>query len=130
MHLASQKDVEGVLAKGENIKGNVLVDETASIDPTAIVGPNVVVGPRCKIGKGCKISNTTLLADSKVDSYTLIDGSIIGWKSTIGKWCRITNLAVIAEDVQVKDESYLNGTKVLPHKGVAGVYPNVDTILM
>jgi len=39
-------------------------------------------------------------------------------------------LTVIAEDVQVKDESYLNGTKVLPHKGIAGVYPEPDTILM
>ena len=48
----------------------------------------------------------------------------------MGSWCRITGLTVIAEDVQVKDESYLNGTKVLPHKGIAGVYPEPDTIVM
>ena len=107
-----------------------MVHETAVIDPTASVGPNVVVGAGCKIGAGAKVSNTTLLAGSAVGDHSYVDGSIIGWKSTIGKWCRLTSLSVIAEDVQVKDTSYLNGTKVLPHKGINGVFPTVDTIIM
>ena len=55
LHLASLAEQDGVLAKGDHIKGNVLVDASATIDPTAVVGPNVVVGPNCKIGPGCKI---------------------------------------------------------------------------
>lgn len=43
------------LAKGDNIKGNVLVGEGATIDPTAVVGPNVTIGPGCKVGAGSKI---------------------------------------------------------------------------
>ena len=131
MYLQSQKENRsGILAEGDNIIGNVMIDSTATIHPEAQIGPNVVVGPGCKIGAGTKISNTTLLAGSSVDAYSYVDGSIIGWKSSIGKWCRVTSLAVIAEDVQGKNETFLNGTKVLPHKGINGSHPEVGKIIM
>merc|ERR1719329_145059 len=112
--------MKGQLATGPNIKGNVIIDASATIDPSSTIGPNVVIGANCKVGPGNCIKGSTLLAGSKVDSYSLVDGSIVGWSSSIGKWCRVTSLTVIAEDVQIKDETYLNGTKVLPHKGVNG----------
>ena len=37
---------------------------------------------------------------------------------TIGAWARLENVTVLGEDVQVGDELYLNGAKVLPHKGI------------
>lgn len=58
-----------------------------------------MIGAGCEVGPGCKISNSTMLAGSKVSAYSLMDGSILGWKSSIGKWCRVTSLCVIAEDV-------------------------------
>ena len=97
MHLASLDSKE--LAHGDNIKGNVMVHESASIDPQALVGPNVVLGANCKVGAGSRISNSTMFAGSAVAAYSYMDGSILGWNSTVGKWCRITSLAVIAEDV-------------------------------
>lgn len=75
-----------------------------------------------------RISNSTILGNSVVKPYSLIQGSIIGWKNTIGSWVRITQLVCTAEDVQVSDESSLTGTKILPHKGVTGVHG--DVILM
>ena len=112
------------------MKGNVLCDPSATLDPTAVVGPNVVIGPNCKIGPGSKVSNSTMLAGSSVGSASYVDGSIIGWKSTVKNWCRVTSLTVIAEDVVVKDCSYLNGTKVLPHKGVEGSHPDEGKVIM
>lgn len=70
------------------------------------------------------------MAGATVDSYSYMDGSILGWKSSIGKWCRVVGLSVIAEDVQIKDETFLNGTKVLPHKGVNGSHPESGKIIM
>lgn len=40
------------------------------------------------------------------------------------------NLTVIGEDVQIKDEVYLNNTMVLPHKPIATSYPNPGAIVM
>lgn len=60
----------------------------------------------------------------------MIEGSIIGWKNTIGRWVRIVGLTVSAEDVQIKDELYINATMILPHKQVAAHYPNPGSIIM
>ena len=107
-----------------------MIDSTAQVDPTAVVGPHVTVGPGCKIGAGARVSNSTLLAGSSVGMSSYMDGSILGWKSSIGKWCRVTNLSVIGEDVQVKDESCLVGTKILPHKGVNGAHLEEGKIIL
>jgi len=107
-----------------------LIHESAKIDPSSKIGPNVVIGKDCVIGPGCKIYNSTILSDTKVLGYSLIQGSIIGWGNTIGQWCRIDGLSVTGEDVQLKDETFLNGTFVLPHKGITGNYPAPGTIIM
>lgn len=131
LHLTSLQTLDpGCLSKGDNVKGNCIIHESAQIDPSSMIGPNVVIGEGCKIGPGNKISNTTMMRGSSVSSYSFVDGSIIGWKSSIGKWCRVTSLCVIGEDVQVKDETYINGTKILPHKGVNGCHPTEGTIIM
>jgi mannose-1-phosphate guanylyltransferase len=82
------------------------------------------------IGPGCKIYNSTILGKTKVLGYALIEGSIIGWSNTIGRWTRIVGLTVTAEDVQVKDEVFLNGAMILPHKPIATSYPNPGAIVM
>jgi mannose-1-phosphate guanylyltransferase len=131
LHLSSLRESSpSELASGDNIRGNVIIAEGATVDPTAIVGPNVVLGPGCSVGAGSKVQNSTLLAGAVVKNSSFVDGSIIGWKSTVGSWCRVTKLTVIAEDVNVKDETYLNGTKILPHKGINGSHPEEGKIIM
>lgn len=67
---------------------------------------------------------------TNIHGYGLIEGSIIGWNNTVGKWVRINGLTVTADDVQFKDEVYVNGAMVTPHKGVAGSLPSSGTIVM
>jgi len=90
----------------------------------------VTIGAGCKVGPGSRIKNSTLLAGSSVKASSYMEGSILGWKSSIGSWCRVVNLTVIGEDVQVKDETMLNGTKILPHKGVNGQHIEEGKIIM
>jgi mannose-1-phosphate guanylyltransferase len=37
----------------------------------------------------------------------------------VGQWARLENNAVLGEDVIVKDEIYINGGRVLPHKAIS-----------
>ncbi len=55
-----------MLAKGPNIKGNVLIHPTAKVDPTAVIGPNVIIGEDCEVGPGTKIYNSTIMAGTKI----------------------------------------------------------------
>jgi mannose-1-phosphate guanylyltransferase len=60
------------LTKGENIKGNVLVHESAKIDPTALIGPNVVIGKDVVVGPGTRIYTSTIMAGTKIEGYSVI----------------------------------------------------------
>jgi mannose-1-phosphate guanylyltransferase len=123
MYIMSQKEKSSA-----KVTNDCIIHESAQVDASAVIGPNVVVGANCKIEAGVKIQNSTILAGTHVKAHTFIDGSIIGWKNTIGSWVRITGLTCTAEDVQVANMSCLNGTKILPHKGVSGEHK--DNIIM
>eukprot|EP01016_Furgasonia_blochmanni_P010362 TRINITY_DN14383_c0_g1_i4.p1 TRINITY_DN14383_c0_g1~~TRINITY_DN14383_c0_g1_i4.p1 ORF type:complete len:419 (+),score=97.76 TRINITY_DN14383_c0_g1_i4:65-1321(+) len=118
------------LATGSNIIGNVLVDPTAKIHKDALIGPDVIIGPGCVIEEGVRLKKTCLLKEATVKGNTWISDSIIGWQSKIGRWVRIEGVSVCAEDVQVKDELYLNGCFILPHKSVASNQPEKGKIIM
>jgi len=112
------------------IKENVIIHPTAKIGKDCVIGPDVCIGENCVIGDGVRIKKSSIFSRTKVGSNSLITGSIIGWDCTVGKWNRIENLSVIGEDVQISDEIYINGGKILPHKGISICVPIQDTIIM
>jgi mannose-1-phosphate guanylyltransferase len=109
--------------------GNVLIHPTAKIGINCRIGPNVVIGANCRIDEGVCIKRSTVLSDSHIQSHCWIQSSIIGWKCNIGKWVRMENVSVLGEDVQVKDELYINGGYILPHKSIAESVPEPKIIM-
>ena len=117
------------LATGASFVGHVLVDPTAVIGEHCKIGPNVVIGPGVVIGDGVRMSKTVILEGSEVKDHAWLHNTIIGWRSTVGKWARCENVTVTGDDVQIGDEIYLNGAKVLPHKSVSANVPDPKIIL-
>jgi mannose-1-phosphate guanylyltransferase len=72
---------------------------------------------------------TELNSDCFARCLSQIDKSIIGWDSKIGSWCRLENQCVLGEDVAVKNELYLNGATVLPHKEIKESVQTASIIL-
>jgi mannose-1-phosphate guanylyltransferase len=114
----------------------VLISQTAEIDPTAVLGPNVVIGPGAKIGPGARLQRCVVLSNAVIRDHSWIANSIIGWNSNVGRWVsdsavrgsgrradsgqtRVENITVLGDDVTIKDELYVNGASVLPHKSVS-----------
>ncbi|OQS02564.1 mannose-1-phosphate guanyltransferase beta [Thraustotheca clavata] len=118
------------LTTGVNFVGNVLVDPTATIGDGCLIGPDVVIGAGCIVEDGVRLSQATLLRDVTVRTNCWIHNSIIGWGSTIGRWCRLEGTTVLGEDVQVKDEKFINGGMVLPHRAISSNIPEPGTIVM
>jgi len=106
------------LATGPCIVGNVIVDPTARIGENCRIGPNVVLGPGVVVEDGTCIKRTTVLKGARIKRHSWLDSCIIGWDCMVGRWVRMENVCVLGEDVNVKDEIYLNGGKVLPHKSI------------
>lgn len=131
LHLESLQRLQpDLLSSGTHFVGNVMVDATAKIGHNCLIGPNVVIGPGCVIEDGVRLNRATLLRGVTVRSNSWIHSSIIGWESTIGRWCRIEGITVVGEDVHVKDEKFINGGKILPHKNISTSIPEPGTIVM
>jgi len=123
-------DEDCQLATGMQYIGNVLVSPSVKIGKGSIIGPNVTLGEDCVVGDGVRISNSAIMSKVHIDSYSWIDNTIVGWKSKIGKWSRVEGLTVIGQDVHVKDECFINGAFVLPHKSISESVPLSGSIIM
>jgi len=131
LYLDSLKKKESKdLAEGPNIIGNVLIDPTATVDKTALIGPDVTIGPGAIIGEGVRLQRTCVFNSVNIKAHSWISDTIVGWQSVVGKWVRIEGVTVLAEDVNVKDELFINGCLILPHKGVTSSLPEKGTIIM
>lgn len=107
------------LYKGEAAVGNVLVDPSVRIGSNCRIGPDVTIGPDVVVEDGACIKRSTILRGSIIKSHAWLNSCIIGWRCQVGQWARIENVTVLGEDVIVKDELYINGGSVLPHKEIS-----------
>lgn len=117
------------LHRGACIVGNVLIDPSAKIGADCRIGPNVTIGPNVIIEDGVSIKRSTILTGATIKSHAWLDSCIIGWRSTVGRWVRMEGTTVLGEDVMVKDEIYINGGQVLPHKSIALSVPEPQIIM-
>ncbi|KIY95803.1 hypothetical protein MNEG_12160 [Monoraphidium neglectum] len=119
LHLASLRSSRPAdLASGAGISGNVLVAPSAKIGSGSLIGPDVSIGEGCVIGEGVRLSNCVIMRGVKIKNHAKVDRSIIGWDSQIGAWSRLEGHSILGKDVQIKDELFLNGATVLPHKEI------------
>ncbi|KAK9297379.1 hypothetical protein QLX08_008939 [Tetragonisca angustula] len=130
MYLTSlrQKSPEK-LYSGPGVVGNVLIDETAKIGKDCRIGPNVTIGPGVVLSDGCCIKRSTILKAAVIKEHAWLDGCIVGWRSVVGRWVRMEGTTVLGEDVIVKDELYINGGQVLPHKNISSSVPEPQIIM-
>lgn len=118
-----------LLHEGPGSIGNVLVDSSAKIGENCRIGPNVVIGPNAVIQDGVCLSRCTIMQESVIRSHSWIHSAIIGWKSVVGQWVRMEGVSVLGEDVIVKDELYINGGRILPHKSISNSSPEPQIIM-
>lgn len=78
---------------------------------------------------GVCVKRATILRDAIVRSHSWLENCIVGWRSCVGRWVRMEGTTVLGEDVIVKDEMYINGGQVLPHKSIAASVPDPQIIM-
>lgn len=118
-----------ILHTGSCVVGNVLVDPSAKIGVGCRIGPNVTIGPDVVVEDGACIKRSTILRGAIIKSHSWISSCIIGWNCRIGQWARMENVSVLGEDVVVKDELYINGGRILPHKEISESVPDPQIIM-
>jgi len=127
-HMLSENSKE--LSTADGVTGPVLIDPTAQIGTGCVIGPHVSIGPNVRIEDGVRLKNAVILEGAVIGANSWIHDSIIGWQSQIGKWVRIQNVSVLGQDVQVSDELFVNGGRILPHKAISTSVPDEGSIIM
>ncbi|KNC79663.1 mannose-1-phosphate guanyltransferase beta [Sphaeroforma arctica JP610] len=117
------------LATGDHVVGNVIIHETATIGENCVIGPDVCIGKGVVIEDGVCLKKCSILENSTIKSHSWIRETIVGWGSTVGRWCRLDGVTVLGEDVNLKDEIYVNGAKVLPHKSISNDIPEPQIVM-
>ncbi|XP_067683014.1 mannose-1-phosphate guanyltransferase beta-like isoform X1 [Haliotis asinina] len=117
------------LHQGPSIVGNVLIDPSVKLGNNCRIGPNVTLGPDVVIEDGVCIKRCTVLKGATIKSHSWLESCIIGWNCTVGNWVRMENVSVLGEDVIVKDELYINGGRILPHKSISESVPDPKIIM-
>uniref|UniRef100_A0A6G1SDA8 mannose-1-phosphate guanylyltransferase n=1 Tax=Aceria tosichella TaxID=561515 RepID=A0A6G1SDA8_9ACAR len=114
----TRKTNSKLLANGDGIVGNVLIDPSAKIGKDCQIGPDVCIGPNVVIGDGLLIRGCTIFSGTKLDSHSRLDGCIVGWDCRIGKWVHMDG-SYLGEKVKIEDELYMNGATVLQNKTIS-----------
>jgi len=118
-----------LLAQGSHVQGNAVIDATATVGEGCVIGPDACIGKDCVIEDGVCLRNCMVFPGTRIGKHSCVTGSIIGWKSRVGQWVRLENMCVFGEDVQCKDELYVNGAVVLPHKEIKGNVSKPEIII-
>eukprot|EP01134_Creolimax_fragrantissima_P003160 CFRG3160T1 len=130
LYLSSQRtNNPSSLTTSEGVVGNVVVDPSATIGKNCIIGPNVSIGKNVVVEDGACLKQCSIMDNCRIKSHSWINNSIIGWGSTVGQWCRLDGVTVLGEDVTIKDEIYVNGAKVLPHKTISENIPEPKIVM-
>lgn len=111
------------------IKGNVLIDPSSKISKNCLIGPNVTIGKNVVVKEGVRLQRCVIMDNAVINENANVTSSIIGWNSKVGRWARLENVTVLGDDVTIKDEVYVNGATVLPHKSISQNIPEPQIIM-
>ncbi|KAJ1503185.1 mannose-1-phosphate guanyltransferase [Coelomomyces lativittatus] len=117
------------LAQGPQFVGHVLMAPGVQLGEGCLIGPNVTIDENVKIGDGVRIKNAVIMKNCIIQNYSWIEKTIVGWNSNIGQWNRLEGVSVLGDDVSTRDEIYMNGGCILPHKHILQCIPEPQIIM-
>lgn len=128
-----ERDVRGDVADGADLRGNVVVEEGATVEPGVVVegpalirsgatvGPNAyvrgatLVGEGAKVGHAVEVKNSVLMEGATVGHLSYVGDSILGRDVNFGAGTKVANLRHDGEPVKltVKGERVSTGRRKL-----------------
>ena len=111
--------VDGEVAKGAKLLGEVVVESGArvldgayvqgptfigresEIGPNCFIRPSTTIGRKCKVGNACEVKNSILMDGTHVPHQNCVGDSILGERCNLGAGTKVANLRLDEENVKV-----------------------------
>jgi bifunctional UDP-N-acetylglucosamine pyrophosphorylase/glucosamine-1-phosphate N-acetyltransferase len=141
--------VDGEVLGDADLRGDVVVEEGATIEPGVVIeGPVLVrsgahVGPNAyvrgdtllcedtEVGHGVEVKNSVIMRDSNVPHLSYVGDSVLGRDVNVGAGTQVANLRHDGENVElrVKDEQVSTGRRKFGIVAGDGVRTGINTSL-
>ncbi|EPR79893.1 Mannose-1-phosphate guanyltransferase [Spraguea lophii 42_110] len=105
-------------SRQDNFKDLVMIGDDVKIGEDSVIGPNVIIEDFCVIGKGVRIMNATIMRNTKIKDFAVIDNAIIGKDCILEKWSRINGICVLGDSTHIDEMINLEKCTILPFKRV------------
>jgi bifunctional UDP-N-acetylglucosamine pyrophosphorylase/glucosamine-1-phosphate N-acetyltransferase len=101
-----------------DVRGEVTVGRDVFIDVGVVLEGKVVLGDRTRIGPYCVIADSTLGADTRVHSHSVLSGAAAGDDCDIGPFCRLRPGTVLGGHVKAGNFVEIKNAQIAPHSKV------------
>jgi bifunctional UDP-N-acetylglucosamine pyrophosphorylase/glucosamine-1-phosphate N-acetyltransferase len=98
-----------------DVRGEVVVGRDVFIDVGVVLQGRVVLGDRTRIGPYCVIADSTLGADVRVHSHSVLQGAAAGDDCEIGPFARLRPGTKLSGHVKAGNFVEIKNSQVAPH---------------
>jgi bifunctional UDP-N-acetylglucosamine pyrophosphorylase/glucosamine-1-phosphate N-acetyltransferase len=101
-----------------DVRGEVTVGRDVFIDVGVVLEGKVVLGDRARLGPYCVIAESTLGADTRVHSHSVLQGVAAGDDCEIGPFARLRPGTVLSGHVKAGNFVEIKNSQVAPHSKI------------
>jgi bifunctional UDP-N-acetylglucosamine pyrophosphorylase/glucosamine-1-phosphate N-acetyltransferase len=101
-----------------DVRGEVTVGRDVFIDVGVVLEGRVVLGDRARIGPYCVVADSTLGADTRVHSHSVLSGVAAGDDCDIGPFSRLRPGTVLGGHVKAGNFVEIKNSQIAPHSKV------------
>jgi bifunctional UDP-N-acetylglucosamine pyrophosphorylase/glucosamine-1-phosphate N-acetyltransferase len=101
-----------------DVRGDVIVGRDVFIDVGVVLEGKVVLGDRVRIGPYAVIADSTLGADTRVHSHSVMSGVAAGDDCEIGPFARLRPGTVLSGHVKAGNFVEIKNSQIAPHSKV------------
>jgi len=112
---AYQLMAEGVTIFDPNridIRGKLTCGKGVQIDINAIIEGEVILEDGVFIGANCILKNCRISKETRINPFSLIEGSVIGHNSFIGPYARLRPSSQVGDNVQIGNFVEIKSAKI------------------
>jgi bifunctional UDP-N-acetylglucosamine pyrophosphorylase/glucosamine-1-phosphate N-acetyltransferase len=101
-----------------DVRGEVTIGRDVFIDVGVVLEGRVVLGDRASIGPYCVVADSTLGADTRVHSHSVLSGVAAGDDCEIGPFARLRPGTVLGGHVKAGNFVEIKNSQIAPHSKV------------
>jgi bifunctional UDP-N-acetylglucosamine pyrophosphorylase/glucosamine-1-phosphate N-acetyltransferase len=84
-----------------DLRGALVIGRDVHIDVGCVIEGRVTLGDGVQVGPYCVLRDVTIAAGSRIDAYSMLDGSTVGERCVVGPYARLRPGSVLGREAHI-----------------------------